>query len=133
MAQADLAKEAFDAGLSVKQLMASKEIEAKAKAKADADARKTAEVGVEVEVTPASTMRPADVLVVPAKGAEVPAVGVKRMPGDAPAPPSKCSRRRKPEDLGTRDGYIFALRLKFFVAHAPCCDAFVVMQGAAHD
>ena len=36
MAQANLAKEAFDAGLTVEQLMTSREGEAKAKADADA-------------------------------------------------------------------------------------------------
>ena len=100
MAQADLAMEAFDASMTVEQLMTSKEGEAKA----DADAGKTAEVGIEAEVTPASTKQPTDDLVTPAKGAEVPAVGVKRVPDAVPAPPSKRSRRRKPEDLGTRDG-----------------------------
>ena len=102
IAQADLALEVFDAGLTVEQLMTSKEGEAKAKA--DADARKTAEVGVEAEVTPASPKQPTDDFVTPAKGAEAPAAGVRRVPDAAPAPPSKRSRRRKPEELGTRDG-----------------------------
>ena len=62
------------------------------------------------EVTPGPAKRPVDVTVVPAKGAEAPASGVKRTPGDAPAPPPKRQRRRKPEGLGTRDGYSFVLR-----------------------
>ena len=50
------------------------------------------------------TKQLADGPVVPAKGAEASASGAKRMPDDVPAPPPKRSRRRKPEDLGTRDG-----------------------------
>ena len=42
--------------------------------------------------------------VVPTKGAETPAGGVKRVSDGAPAPPPKRLRRRKPEDLGTHDG-----------------------------
>ena len=102
MAQADLAMEAFDAGLTVEQLMASKDGEAKAKA--DADAGKTAEVDVEVEVMPASMKQQADDLAVLVKGAEAPAGGMKRTPDDVPAPPPKRSRRRKPEGLGMRNG-----------------------------
>ena len=67
MAHANLAKEAFDAGLTVEQLMTSREGEAKAKA--DANTSKTAEVGVGAEVTPGSTKQPAGDPVVPAKGA----------------------------------------------------------------
>ena len=83
--------------------MTSKEVEAKAKA--DVDARRAlggARVGV--EATPAPTKQPADDPVFLARGAEAPAGGVKRMSDDVPAPPPKRSRRRKPEDLGTRDG-----------------------------
>ena len=53
MALADLALEAFDAGLTVEQLMTSKEGEATAKA--GADAGKTAEAGAGAEVTPGPT------------------------------------------------------------------------------
>ena len=102
MAQVDLAKEAFNAGLTVEQLVTSRESEAKAKA--DADASKTAEAGVGAEVVPASMKQLVDDLIASAKSAEAPAGGVKRMSDDMPAPPSKRSRRRKPEDLGTRDG-----------------------------
>ena len=102
MAQADLAKEASNAGLTVEQLMTSREGEAKAKA--DADTSKTAEVGVGAEVTPGSTKQPAGDPVVPAKGAEEPVGSGKCKPDDAPAPPPKRSRRRKLEDLGTRNG-----------------------------
>ena len=99
-----MAKEALNTGPTVEQLMTSREGEAKAKAKADADASKTAEVGVGVEVTLGPTKQPADSPVIPAKGAEAPAGGAKRMPDDVSAPPPKRLRRRKPEDLGTRDG-----------------------------
>ena len=78
--------------------------EGEAKAKANADASKTAEVGVGVEVTPGPTKQPANEPVVPAKGTEAPAGGMKRVPDDVPSPPPKRSRRRKPEDLGMRDG-----------------------------
>ena len=97
-----MAKEALDAGPTVEQLMALKEGEAKAKA--DAVARQTAEAGVGAEVTPGPTKQPADVPDVPTKGVEAPASGVKRTPDDVPSPPPKRSRRRKPEELGTRDG-----------------------------
>ena len=102
VAQANLAKEALDAGRTVEQLMALKE--SGAKAKADAVARQTAEAGVGAEVTPGPTKQPADVPVVPAKGAEAPTSGVKLTPDDVPALPPKRPRRRKPKELGTRDG-----------------------------
>ena len=102
MARANLSKEAFDAGLTMEQLMTSKEGEAKAKA--DADASKTAEVGLGVEATPGPTKWPAGYPVVPAKGAEAPVGGVKCASDDAPALPPKRSKRRKPVELGTRDG-----------------------------
>ena len=102
MAQANLAKEAFDASLTVEQLMTSRKGEVKVKV--DADASKTAEVGVGAEATSGLTKQLAGDPVVPAKGAEAPAGGVKRVSDDAPALPPKRSRRRNPEDLGTRDG-----------------------------
>ena len=108
MAHADLALEAFDAGLTVEQLMTSKEGEAMAKASAAAG--KTTAAGVGAEVTPGPTRRPVDVTVAPTKGTEAPASSVKRTPGDAPAPPRKRQKRRKPEGLGTRDGYSLVLR-----------------------
>ena len=108
MAQADLALEAFDAGLTVEQLMASKDGEATAKAGADTE--KTAEAGAGAEVAPGPTRRPVDASVVPAKGSEPPTSSVKRSPDDAPAPPPKRQRRRRPEGFGTRDGYLLALR-----------------------
>ena len=102
MAQADLAKDAFKSGLTVERLVTSRETEAKAKA--DVDTSKTMEAGAGAEVAPASPKQPADDPVVSAKGARAPAGGAKHSPRDAPAPPSKRTRRRKPEDLGTRDG-----------------------------
>ena len=108
MAQADLALEAFDAGLTVEQLMTSKEGEATAKA--GADTGKTAEAGVGAEVTPGPPKRAADVTVVLTKGADAPASSVKRTPDDALASPPKRQKRRKSEGLGTRDGYSLMLR-----------------------
>ena len=108
MAQADLVLEAFDAGLTVEQLMTSKEGEATAKA--GADAGNTVAAGVGAEVTPGPTRRSADAAAAPAKGTEAPASGMKRTADDASAPSPKRQRRRKPEGLGTRDGYSFALR-----------------------
>ena len=102
MAQEHLFKEALIAGPTVEQLMALKE--SGAKAKADAVARQTAEAGVGAEVTPGPTKQPVDVPVIPAKGVEAPASGVKCTPDDVPAPPPKHRWRRKPEELGTRDG-----------------------------
>ena len=81
-----------------------------ATAKAGADDGKTPVTGVGAEVKPGPTRRPVDVTIVPAKGAEAPASSVKRTPDDAPAPPPKRQKRRKPEGLGTRDGYSLVLR-----------------------
>ena len=78
--------------------------EAEAKAKEDVDASKTAEAGIGAEVAPASSKQPADDPAVSTKGAGASAGGVKRPSDGVPVPSSKHSRRRKLEDLGTRDG-----------------------------
>ena len=102
LAQADLALEAINAHTTVEQLVAAKE--ALAKAKAESVAHEAAKAKSEYAMAPAAPKQPADAPVVPVEAAGSPACGVKRPSGDASIPPSKRSRRRKPEVLGTRDG-----------------------------
>ena len=92
MAQADLALEAFDAGLTMEQLMSSKEDEERANSEAAAVATKSK-----------SEQAMAGTPTTPSGAARAPAGGVKRSSSGVSAPSSK-RRRAPPVILGTRDG-----------------------------
>ena len=102
LAQADLALEAINANMTVEQLVAAKEAEAKTKAVSAAN--EAAKAKCEYAMAPTAPKQPADAPIAPLEAAGTPAGGVKRSSGDASAPSSKRTRRRKPEVLGTRDG-----------------------------
>ena len=100
MAQADLALEALDAGLTMEQLMTSKEDEERTKA--EAAAAEAAKAKPEQVVVPASLARSSGTTTASTGIASAPTGGVKRPSSGGPAPSSK--RRRKPLTLGPRDG-----------------------------
>ena len=101
MAQADLALEAFDAGLTVEQLMTLKEDEERTKA--EATAAEAAKAKSDQVAVPATLAQPSGTPTASAGVANMPTGGVKRSSSGASAPSSK-RLRRKPVILGTRDG-----------------------------
>ena len=101
MAQADLASEAFDAGLTVEQLMTLKEDEERMKA--EPAATEAAKAKSKPVAVPAPLVRPSDAPTAPTGVADTPNGGVKRSSSGASAPSSK-RLRRKPLVLGMRDG-----------------------------
>ena len=101
MAQADLALEAFDAGLTMEQLMTLKEDEERTKA--EPAATEAAKAKSEQVAVPATLVQPSDAPTAPTGVADTPTGGVKRSSSGASAPSSK-RLRRKPVILGTRDG-----------------------------
>ena len=98
--QADLALGASDAGLSVEQLLASKEDEERTKV--EAAAAEAAKAESEQVVEPASQARSSGATTASTGVASAPTGGVKRPSSGGPAPSSK--RRRGPVILAPRDG-----------------------------
>ena len=97
-----MALEAINANLTVEQLTAAKEAEGKAKE--ELAAMEAAKAKSEHVVETSTLAQPSDSPVASMGAAKTPTGGVKRPSGSASAPSSKRLRRKKPVDLGTRDG-----------------------------
>ena len=97
-----MAAEAFNAKMTVDQLVAAKEAAARAKAEAKAEAE--AEAAIKATRVPTAQLQLAGDLVNTKKEIAAPASGVKRSSGGSSAPSAKRVRRPKPEVLGTCDG-----------------------------
>ena len=97
--------EAMNAGLSVEQLMAAKEVEVEAAAKKAAEAEAMGKSGADAEITgaPIGEVQPSGDLAASSKAVKTTISGVKRPSGGTLAFSAKRARK-KPESLGTRDG-----------------------------